>query len=209
MFLNYPGTTRDIIEGKINLGSLTLNIIDTAGLHKTSDKIEQIGINKAYQKVVNSDLILIVSDNYKDLINLNSNIKKIIKNKKYLLVLNKIDLFNSKIQNNNLEKKIILISALNHDIKNLINKILNLYKTNQIIKDDQLVLSNIKQINLLEKVKNLIKHAYNNSTNKFNFPVDIINIDLRQAWEILGDILGENYEEDLLTTIFSKYCLGK
>ncbi|GAA6238756.1 MAG: tRNA uridine-5-carboxymethylaminomethyl(34) synthesis GTPase MnmE, partial [Spiroplasma phoeniceum] len=76
-----------------------------------------------------------------------------------------------------------------------------------ITKDDQLVLSNIKQISLLEKVANSIKNAYNNITS--GFPVDIINVDLHEAWEILGDILGENYEEDLLTTIFSKYCLGK
>ncbi|WFG98381.1 tRNA uridine-5-carboxymethylaminomethyl(34) synthesis GTPase MnmE [Spiroplasma citri] len=202
-----PGTTRDIVEGKINLGPLTLNIIDTAGLRETVDKIEQIGIEKARQQVINADLILIVADNYADLINLNLELKELIKNKEYLLVLNKTDLLNMQTQKKNLQQNILLISALKRDIKSLIDKILNLYKTAQITKDDQLVLSNIKQISLLEKVANSIKNAYNNSTS--GFPVDIINVDLHEAWEILGDILGENYEEDLLTTIFSKYCLGK
>ncbi|PQP78829.1 tRNA uridine-5-carboxymethylaminomethyl(34) synthesis GTPase MnmE [Spiroplasma sp. ChiS] len=202
-----PGTTRDIVEGKINLGPLTLNIIDTAGLRETVDKIEQIGIEKARQQVINADLILIVADNYADLINLNPELKELIKNKEYLLVLNKTDLLNMQTQKKNLQQNILLISALKRDIKSLIDKILNLYKTAQITKDDQLVLSNIKQISLLEKVANSIKNAYNNSTS--GFPVDIINVDLHEAWEILGDILGENYEEDLLTTIFSKYCLGK
>ncbi|ELL44697.1 tRNA uridine-5-carboxymethylaminomethyl(34) synthesis GTPase MnmE [Spiroplasma melliferum] len=202
-----PGTTRDIVEGKINLGPLTLNIIDTAGLRETVDKIEQIGIDKARQQVINADLILIVADNYADLINLNPELKELIKNKEYLLVLNKTDLLNMQTQKKNLQQNILLISALKRDIKSLIDKILNLYKTAQITKDDQLVLSNIKQISLLEKVANSIKNAYNNSTS--GFPVDIINVDLHEAWEILGDILGENYEEDLLTTIFSKYCLGK
>ncbi|MFW4370847.1 MAG: tRNA uridine-5-carboxymethylaminomethyl(34) synthesis GTPase MnmE [Spiroplasma sp. hy2] len=204
---NLPGTTRDIVEGKINLGPLTLNIIDTAGLRETVDKIEQIGIDKARQQVINADLILIVADNYADLMNLIPELKKLIKNKEYLLVLNKSDLLNMQVQNENLQQNILLISALNRDINSLIDKILNLYKTAQITKDDQLVLSNIKQISLLEKVANSIKNAYNNSTS--GFPVDIINVDLHEAWEILGDILGENYEEDLLTTIFSKYCLGK
>lgn len=202
-----PGTTRDIIEGKINLGPLTLNIIDTAGIRNTIDKIEQIGINKAINETINADLILVVSDNYFDLINLNKNFKQLIKNKKYLLILNKSDLLKNLVENELMQQNIIAVSALNRDIKMLVNKILILYNTDNIIKDDQLILSNIKQIYLLEKVANSIKNAYNNSTN--GFPVDIINVDLHEAWEILGDILGKNYEDDLLTTIFSKYCLGK
>ncbi|WP_338956431.1 tRNA uridine-5-carboxymethylaminomethyl(34) synthesis GTPase MnmE [Spiroplasma endosymbiont of Polydrusus cervinus] len=202
-----PGTTRDIVEGKINLGALTLNIIDTAGLRETVDKIEQIGIDKARQQAINADLILIVADNYADLINLNPDLKELIKDKEYLLVLNKSDLLVPQAQTEKLEQNILLISALKRDIKALIDKVLNLYNTAQITKDDQLVLSNIKQISLLEKVANSIKNAYNNNTS--GFPVDIINVDLHEAWEILGDILGENYEDDLLTTIFNKYCLGK
>lgn len=200
-----PGTTRDIVEGKINLGPLTLNIIDTAGLRETVDKIEQIGIEKARQQVENADLVLVVADNVLDLVELDVDVKTLIKNKEYLLVLNKIDLPN--INKPNSDKHLFAISALNRDIKALIDKILILYNTEHLIKDDQLVLSNIKQISLLEKVANSIKNAYNNTTS--GFPVDIINVDLHEAWEILGEILGENYEDDLLTTIFSRYCLGK
>ncbi|WP_338964667.1 MULTISPECIES: tRNA uridine-5-carboxymethylaminomethyl(34) synthesis GTPase MnmE [unclassified Spiroplasma] len=200
-----PGTTRDIVEGKINLGPLTLNIIDTAGLRETVDKIEQIGIEKARQQVENADLVLVVADNVLDLVELDADVKALIKNKEYLLVLNKIDLPN--VNKPNVDKRLVGISALNRDIKALIDKILILYNTEHLIKDDQLVLSNIKQISLLEKVANSIKNAYNNTTS--GFPVDIINVDLHEAWEILGEILGENYEDDLLTTIFSRYCLGK
>ncbi|MBH8622742.1 tRNA uridine-5-carboxymethylaminomethyl(34) synthesis GTPase MnmE [Spiroplasma poulsonii] len=200
-----PGTTRDIVEGKINLGPLTLNIIDTAGLRETVDKIEQIGIEKARQQVENADLVLVVADNVLDLVELDADVKALIKNKEYLLVLNKIDLPN--VNKPNVDKHLVGISALNRDIKALIDKILILYNTEHLIKDDQLVLSNIKQISLLEKVANSIKNAYNNTTS--GFPVDIINVDLHEAWEILGEILGENYEDDLLTTIFSRYCLGK
>lgn len=200
-----PGTTRDIVEGKINLGPLTLNIIDTAGLRETVDKIEQIGIEKARQQVENADLVLVVVDNVLDLVELDADVKALIKNKEYLLVLNKIDLPN--VNKPNVDKHLVGISALNRDIKALIDKILILYNTEHLIKDDQLVLSNIKQISLLEKVANSIKNAYNNTTS--GFPVDIINVDLHEAWEILGEILGENYEDDLLTTIFSRYCLGK
>ncbi|WP_425380009.1 tRNA uridine-5-carboxymethylaminomethyl(34) synthesis GTPase MnmE [Spiroplasma endosymbiont of Stenodema calcarata] len=200
-----PGTTRDIVEGKINLGPLTLNIIDTAGLRKTVDKIEQIGIDKARQQVKTADLVLIVADNYLDLVNLDRDVEELIKAKQYLLVLNKNDLPN--VAKVGTAKNLVAISALNRDIKDLIDKILLLYNTEDIIKEDQLILSNIKQISLLEKVANSLKNAYNNSTS--GFPVDIINVDLHEAWEILGEILGENYEDDLLSTIFSKYCLGK
>ncbi len=200
-----PGTTRDIVEGKINLGPLTLNIIDTAGLRETVDKIEQMGIEKTRQQVENADLVLVVADNYLNLVELDVYVKALIENKEYLLVLNKIDLLN--VNKPNLYKHLVGISALNRDIKALIDKILILYNTEHLIKDDQLVLSNIKQISLLEKVANSIKNAYNNTTS--GFPVDIINVDLHEAWEILGEIIGENYEDDLLTTIFSRYCLGK
>ena len=201
-----PGTTRDIVEGWVNIGNLTLNLIDTAGIRTTDNEIEQIGINKAKKQITLADLVLLVFDSTRSLSLEEQELLELTKNKKRIIIINKIDL-NPHHQYHFPADHQIEIAAISRDIKPLINKINELFSTDQLFKDDTIILSNIKQISILENVEKSLKNAYNNSTD--GFPVDIVNVDLYESWNLLGELLGESYDNNLLDTMFSKYCLGK
>ncbi|AHF61557.1 hypothetical protein P344_07080 [Spiroplasma mirum ATCC 29335] len=201
-----PGTTRDIVEGRVNIGNLTLNLTDTAGIRTTDNEIEQIGINKAKKQITLADLVLLVFDSTRSLSLEEQELLELTKNKKRIIIINKIDL-NPHHQYHFPADHQIEIAAIRRDIKPLINKINELFSTDQLFKDDTIILSNIKQISILENVEKSLKNAYNNST--VGFPVDIVNVDLYESWNLLGELLGESYDDNLLDTMFSKYCLGK
>ncbi|AHF58345.1 tRNA uridine-5-carboxymethylaminomethyl(34) synthesis GTPase MnmE [Spiroplasma eriocheiris] len=201
-----PGTTRDIVEGRVNIGNLTLNLIDTAGIRTTDNEIERIGINKAKEQITLADLVLLVFDSTRSLSVEEQELLELTKNKKRIIIINKIDL-NPHHQYRFSADHQIEMAAINRDIKSLINKINELFSTDQLFKDDTIILSNIKQISILENVEKSLKNAYNNSTD--GFPVDIVNVDLHESWNLLGELLGESYDDNLLDTMFSKYCLGK
>ncbi|AGM25592.1 tRNA uridine-5-carboxymethylaminomethyl(34) synthesis GTPase MnmE [Spiroplasma chrysopicola] len=206
---NEAGTTRDIVEGKINLGPLTLNIIDTAGIRDTVNEIEKIGISKAKNEINRADLVLIVIDSSRELSLDTKKLLTLTADKQRIIVFNKIDLIDPrKLALTKFKtERIALISTVNNNIEALVNQIMESYYFEELTKNDSLVLVNLNQISLLEKVENFIKNAYNNIVN--NYPVDIVNVDLHSAWYLLGDLIGENYDDNLLNTMFSKYCLGK
>lgn len=203
---NIKGTTRDFIEGKINIKTLTLNIIDTAGIHKTTNEIEKIGIKKAKNFINNVDLILLMFDSTSVLSQNEKQLLKLTKHKKRILIINKIDL-NKNYSYKFKDENVIELSAINRDISNLIVKINELFSTNKIIKNNDFILNNINQIVCLEKIENCLTKALSDSKKKI--PVDIININLNEVWNLLNELIGEKYDNNLLNTIFSKYCLGK
>ena len=208
----YEGTTRDTIEEFVNINGIPLKLIDTAGIRNAKDEVEKIGIAKSREIANESDLVIAIFDSTKDLTEEDMEILEIAKNKKSIIILNKIDL-KSKLDENN-EKlkeasdKIIKISALNNiGIEKLYEEITNLFNLNQINLDNEIVITNIRHKNLITKaIKNVKKTK---ETIKNNMPLDIIAIFIKDILEDLGNITGEIVNEDIINEIFAKFCLGK
>lgn len=192
------GTTRDLVEGQIHIGSVQLNLIDTAGIRESNDKIEQIGIEKSQEKLKDAKLVLLVFDGSKELDEEDKQLLELTKDKMRLIIYNKLD----KAKAN---KDGIWISASNKEIQPLIDALENLYQ-NDLLKEDPL-LSNERQIGLL----NLAKEDMLRAKEAMDMMVepDLIEIDIQAAHDHLKEILGEVHREDLLDTLFSKFCLGK
>ncbi|WP_134298438.1 tRNA uridine-5-carboxymethylaminomethyl(34) synthesis GTPase MnmE [Spiroplasma gladiatoris] len=203
---NIEGTTRDIVEGEISFDNFSLKISDTAGIRKTNDQVESIGIEKSLNQIKESDLILYVID--KPVIN--QTIFKKIKSKKYLIVLNKADILSKEeIKKVFLQDKhIICVSAKNKEVNKLIEKIQSLYNNEDLLVADLPILTNINDITNLEIALNLINSSIKNLENGFDF--DILSIDLYKSLEIINNLLGIiEMDEEVINNIFKKYCLGK
>lgn len=203
-----PGTTRDVVEGNILINGIMFKIIDTAGIRKTNDYVENIGVEKSLNLIDKSDLIIYVLNNNERQTQEEKELYEKIKNKKYLIIVNKIDLPN-KLDYSNLDKdKIIKISALEDNcieiIKNKIKEIFNLEELNN---KDLTFLSSARSITLLKKSLKKINEI-EDSINK-DLPIDFIEIDLRSIWNTLGEIIGETYSDELIDQLFSNFCLGK
>ena len=204
------GTTRDTIEDTVTIGNNIIRLIDTAGLRKTSDKIENIGIKKALDKVKDSSIILYVVDLFYN--NLESIKKEIKKNQfkdKYLIVIgNKSDLkIDVKIKNYFNENNYIMISSINeNDVIDLKEK-LNDFITKNIINDNSSIMINERHYNSLIKVKESIDNVKNNLKNKSN--TDLLALDIKYALDNLGQITGEVTNDEILGNIFNKFCIGK
>ena len=204
------GTTRDTIEDTVTIGNNIIRLIDTAGLRKTSDKIENIGIKKALDKVKTSSIILYVVDLFYN--NIESIKKEIKKNQfkdKYLMVIgNKSDLkIDVKIKNHFNENNYIMISSINeNDVIDLKEK-LNDFITKNIINDNSSIMINERHYNSLIKVKESIDNVKNNLKNKSN--TDLLALDIKYALDNLGQITGEVTNDEILGNIFNKFCIGK
>lgn len=199
------GTTRDIVEGNIVLNGVNLNIIDTAGIRKTNNQIEKIGVDKSRKAIDMADLVIVVIDKTKNITKEDKNIIESIPENKRIIFLNKNDLDCSEIVS---EYKYILGNTQNIDgIRNLKNAIINMFNLDQISSKDVTYLNNINQINIIKQCLKLTINSLNNLKNK-TF-IDIIEIDIRKIWDLLGELIGENYDEELLDNLFKNFCLGK
>lgn len=205
------GTTRDIIEDQINLNGINFRFIDTAGLRRTKNKIEKIGIKKTYDKLKNASYILYMIDS-QSYIKKKSNIKleinsilKKIKNTPIMILFNKIDIY--KISDNdfsdlNMDK--VQISAKNKTgIKSLINKLILNFKNDK----DQTLITNARHYSALLKTNKSVSNIKKGLSN--NIPGDLLSIDIKEAIESLGEITGEITNDELLGNIFGKFCIGK
>ena len=204
------GTTRDIVEGQISINGILLNIIDTAGISDTKDVIESIGVEKSIKIMNESDLILFVINNNEPI---DKDLEKLInelKDKTYIVIINKIDL-ESKIDINELsvdKSRIINMSIKNNiGVDELKNKIIELFNLSEIENEDPTYLSNARSIGILTNCLNSIKEVEKGLKN--NQPIDMIELDIKNIWEELGRINGTTYEEELLDEMFSRFCLGK
>ena len=202
------GTTRDCVEGTISIDGIIINLIDTAGIRETSDVVESIGVNKSIDLMNNSDLVLLLLNNNEELNNEDLELLDKIKNKNYLIVINKNDLEN-KLDISKLDKdKIINISALNNNgIDELKNKIKQIFNLDKIETSDLTYLTNARSISLLKQALNAITDIKMGIGN--NLPIDMLEIDLKNVWNLLGSIIGVTYEEELIDQLFSQFCLGK
>ena len=199
------GTTRDIVEGDFTLNGIVCHITDTAGIRQTEDIVEKLGVNKSLEIIDNSDLIIYMLNNNEELTNEELELLSKIKSKKHIIVINKIDLTN-KIDIN--DDNIIRISIKdNIGIDKLKARIIEMFNLEQITTKDMTYLSNARSISLLKKSLKIINDTIKNISE--SVPIDIIEMDLKECWNILGEIIGETYTDELLDEIFSRFCLGK
>ncbi len=194
------GTTRDLVEGKIDLNGITLNLIDTAGVHEVNDKIEKIGIDKTLNVLKDAHLVLLVLDNSKNLTDEDNYLLDLTKNYNRIIVFNKNDL-------NSLNQfpDAVNISALNHDLKQLEDKIKEKFK--DLDYNDEPLLFNARQLGLLKNALNNVIQAKQQASK--GQVIDIIAIDIQSAYKNILEILGQSSNLNLLDNIFSKFCLGK
>lgn len=201
------GTTRDIVEGTILLQGIEINFFDTAGIRQTDEIVESIGIEKSIKKINESDLILFVVDSATEFDNEDKIVLSKIKNKKVLVVYNKDDLKIKEISELSYFDSIKINTKDNFKIDLLKNKIVEIFNLNDITNSDYTYISNARQIGLLRKCLEIIKEI-NEEINK-KVPVDLLEINVKNLWETLGEITGNTYRDELLDEIFSKFCLGK
>lgn len=199
------GTTRDIVEGEVELKGIALKFIDTAGIRKTKDIVEKIGVDKSLEMIDESDLVIHVLNNNEVLTEEDKEIMEKIKDKTHITFINKSDLPTKlKITKEDIVKGNTI--ALN-GLDELKDKIGELFDLERINNSNLEVVSSAREIGLLNEALNSIDQALNNVSSKL--PVDMIAIDIKKAWDLLGEITGESYQDELLDILFSKFCLGK
>ncbi len=206
------GTTRDIIEEFVNIKGIPLKIVDTAGIRETDDVVEKIGVEKSKESLQSADLVIIVLDYSKKLSNEDVEILEKIKNKKTIVLLNKIDL-EKNIEIEEIEKYvdkdfIIEISALKEiGIDKLQDKIENMVYKGSVSNSSDLMITNSRHKDALSKAYESINDALIAIDD--NIPYDFIEVDFKNVWDYLGYINGDTIKEDLLDTIFANFCIGK
>ncbi len=198
------GTTRDTIEGTTIINGIACNFIDTAGIRNSNNIVEQIGVNKSKKIIDTCDLVLLVLNNNDIITKEEQELLEQIRNKPHIVIVNKIDL-EQKLE---LNEECIKISIKEkkglEQIKDKISEIFNLEK---IKTQDMTYLSNARSISLLTKANNLLVSSLTNIEN--NYPIDIVEIDLKESWNTLGEIIGKTYTDELLDEMFQRFCLGK
>lgn len=205
------GTTRDTLREQIRLEELSLNIIDTAGIRETEDLVEKIGVEKARSAAEGADLIIYVVDGSRDLDENDHEIIDFIQDKKALVLLNKTDL-DPVVTKERLESltnhPVILISAKERiGIKDLEEEITSMFYEGKLDFNDQVYITNVRHKNALAEALKSLSMVEQSVRNEM--PEDFYSIDLMDAYEQLGTILGESVEDDLVNEIFKKFCMGK
>ena len=208
----YEGTTRDTIEEFVNIEGIPLKLIDTAGIRNAKDEVEKIGIAKSREIAKEADLIIAIFDSTKELSPEDLEILNLIKGKKSIVILNKIDL-NAILSENddrftNVSDNILKLSALNGEgLEKLYETISKMFSLNEINLDNEIVITNLRHKNLISKA--LINVKKSEEAIEQNMPVDIIAIFIKDILEDLGNITGDVVTDDIINEIFSKFCLGK
>ena len=202
------GTTRDIVEGSIIFDGIELSLIDTAGIRKTDNLAEKIGVEKSISLIDKANLIIVVLNSSEELTDNDKFILDKVKDKNPIIVLNKNDLKN-KIDKSKLDFKHIVSTNTNTQdgIDSLKDEIKNMFKLEEINEDDYTYLANERQLSLAKQALKSLRDAKNSLEN--DEPVDIIEIDLKEVFDILGSITGESYSDELLDELFANFCVGK
>lgn len=202
------GTTRDIVEGTIRLDGILLHMIDTAGIRKTDDLVESIGVEKSRQLMNESDLVLFVLNNNEPMNEEEKTILKELESKNHIVVVNKIDL-ESHLDPKDLEGHIVVsMSALEQKgIEELKEQMKKIFSLEKIETKDMTYLTSARSIALLRQALQSLEDLEQGL--KVGYPMDILEIDLKKIWNDLGQIIGETYEEELIDQLFSQFCLGK
>ena len=207
-----PGTTRDTIEEYIDLGGVSIKLIDTAGIRETEDLVESIGVNKSISLIESADLTIGIFDMSKPLDEEDKKIIDLLKDRQALVLLNKQDLEikadKDYLETTFNEKHVIDMSVkLNEGIKELEDAILEMFFDGEIKINDDTIVTNVRHTHLLIKAKESLESCLNDI--RAGFPLDAVEIDLRNAYSLLGEITGETIDDDVLNKIFNDFCIGK
>lgn len=205
-----PGTTRDVIEEYINLDGVPIKIIDTAGIRETEDIVEKIGVEKSKEKIAEADLIIFMIDLSRELDDEDKEIMDYIRDKKYIVLLNKSDLKNKVVKEDliGLDLKYIIESSakIGKGLDELKDSIKELFFKGEV-KNQDIIITNARHKEALIRAKESLSSALDTLNN--TLAIDLSSIDIRNAWSKLGEITGDTLEEDIIDKIFSEFCLGK
>ncbi|EGL83643.1 tRNA modification GTPase mnmE [Caldalkalibacillus thermarum TA2.A1] len=207
-----PGTTRDVLEEYVNVRGVPLQLIDTAGIRETEDVVERIGVERSRQVLKEADLILLVLNIAEPFTEEDQALLDLVKDMKTILIVNKTDL-EPKLDTDQLKERYPHLPLIKMSIKEekgldeLEQAIADLYFKGDIEAGDMTYVSNSRHIALLNEAKQSIEDAL--AALEMGLPVDVVQIDIRKAWEKLGEIIGDNVSESLIDQLFSQFCLGK
>lgn len=202
------GTTRDIVEGEIYLDGILLNIIDTAGIRSTDDIVEKIGVEKSLSMIDDADLVIVVLNNNEKLTKEDEEILDKTKDKQRIIVINKNDLEKKlDISKSNLKNIVETNANRVEGIKALKEKIIELFQLETIKSKDYTYLTNARQISLAKQAYQSLIEAESGINN--DLPIDMVEIDLKNTFDYLGEIIGETYSEEILDHLFANFCVGK
>lgn len=204
---NEEGTTRDLVEGKLSLGDITLNLVDTAGIRNTLNNIEKAGIDKSHRALKEANLIILVLDGSKSLTNEDQNLLTKIKDKNCIIAINKSDLGLKLKLDIKKNFNVVKISAITGEIDNLILAIKNKIINTEINFDKELLFTNTRQLAYLDQIESSIGQAL--VALKNNIAVSLVIVDLEAAWNKILEMQDKNFEVNLLDEIFKRFCLGK
>ena len=205
---NIAGTTRDIVEGRFLLDGIILNLIDTAGIRETTDVVEKIGVNKSLEMTNSADLIILVLNNNEEITKEELDLIKELKDKQLIIYINKTDL-DKKLDTNKIEcKDIVYGNTLSYkNLEPLKNKIKEMFNLEQIENKNLNYLSNSRQISLVKKSIESLDNCLTQIEN--DIEIDLLAIDLKECFDLLGEVIGSSYKDELLDEIFANFCLGK
>ena len=204
---NIPGTTRDIVEGSITLNGVEVNFIDTAGIRDTEDLVEKIGVDKSKKTAENADLVLFVLNNNEVITDEEIKLYEKYNSNNLIVYVNKDDLEN-KLNTSFIKQEIIYGNTIDvYGLDNLKNEIIAKLNLKEIVNKDMSYLTNVREIDLVNKAYEALISVEENI--KLGMQVDILEIDLKNVWNYLGEVIGDSYKDELIDEIFSNFCLGK
>ena len=207
-----PGTTRDTIEEALSIRNIPVYLIDTAGIRETSDKVEKLGIEKSKEAFNNADFIIFIMDGSEEISSEDEEIIEYLKERKCLVLINKKDLEQKidsvQIKNMLPNSQIIKTSLINGDgIEEIENSIEELVYGGEITQSESMMVNNVRHINLLTDSCNSLEDALQMAVNRE--ALDFIEIDVKNAYELTGEIIGESVNDDIINEVFARFCLGK
>ena len=199
------GTTRDSIEASLVIDNIVLNLIDTAGIRDTSDTVESIGVSKSLSLIDQADLVLFVLNYNEEMTADERMILEKIRDKNHIIIVNKTDL-EKKLDTSELDNPIYISIKDDKNIDEIKDRIKELFNLEKIETGDLTYLTSAQSKAILRQVLDSVSDVREGIDN---YPIDIVEIDLKKIWNLLGDIIGENYSEELLDELFSRFCVGK
>ncbi len=200
------GTTRDSVEATLIFDNIILNLIDTAGIRKTDDLVESIGVEKSLSLIDEANLVLLVLNYNEKLSDDDYKLINKLKGKNYITIINKCDL-PKVIDDSGLENIVYVSAYKGTNIKGIEDKIKELFNLEKIETDDMSYLGSARSLAILNEVKEAIVDV--NNGLELGFTLDMIEIDLKRIWNLLGSIIGDNYDDELIDELFSRFCVGK
>ena len=204
---NIAGTTRDIVEGSISLNGIKINLIDTAGIRETDDVVERIGVDKSKDIINKANLVIFILDNNTEMTSDERELLDSLTDVKKIVFINKNDLDN-KLNINEIKEDVVYGNTTTpNGLDELKNKIIELFNLDELDNNNYNYLTNARELSLVKRAVESVDSAINNTNN--NLPFEIIADDIQITYNLLGEVIGETYKEELLDEIFSKFCVGK